>query len=205
MSLRKDAHRFRAWVWASAIDVIVLLAIVSGQPACAVAPFNGIVEGSLPSECKGDAASTSVKRSSNVPSNAGLLLFDEEKLIKETLLALRKGQPERKDVLDKIEKMLTPGKEQELFQAIADARTKYAPHEDDFLKIAERSDYATAKDVMLERARPAQLKYLAAIKNFSNSGGEEQPGRRGANAAYKTPYDVSHRVLARLRGGWAWL
>ena len=120
-----------------------------------------------------------------------VLLFDEEKLIKETLLALRKGQQERKDVLDKLEKMVTPGKEQELFQAIADARAKYAPHEDEFLKIAERADFATAKDVMLERVRPAQLKYLAAIKAFSDyQVAQNSQDALYANASYKTTVSI---------------
>ena len=68
-----------------------------------------------------------------------------------------------------------------------DARAKYAPHEDDFLKIAERADYATAKDGMLERVRPAQLKYLEAIKAFSSYQVEQSNlEARDANASYKT-------------------
>ena len=150
--------------------VIVLLAIVAGTSLLRLSQFNGIVEGLASVRVpKVIAASTSVEALLQTSRQMrDVLILDDEKQIKETLLALRKGQPERKDVLDKLEKMLTPGKEQELFQAIVDARAKYAPHEDDFLKIAERADYATAKDVMLERVRPAQLKYLEAIKTFSD-------------------------------------
>ena len=169
--------------------VIVLLAIVAGTSLLRLSQFNGIVEGLASVRVpKVIAASTSVEALLQTSRQMrDVLIFDDEKQIKETLLALRKGQPERKDVLDKIEKVLTPGKEHELFQAIVDARSKYAPHEDEFLKIAERADYATAKDVMLERVRPAQLKYLAAITAFSNYQVEQSSlDARVANASYKT-------------------
>ena len=100
--------------------VIVLLAIVAGTSLLRLSQFNGIVEGLASVRVpKVIAASTSVEALLQTSRQMrDVLIFDEEKQIKETLLALRKGQPERKDVLDKLEKKLTPGKEHELFQAI---------------------------------------------------------------------------------------
>jgi methyl-accepting chemotaxis protein len=191
--------------------VIVLLAIVAGTSLLRLRQFNGIVEELASIRVpKMIAASMSVEALLQTSRQMlDVLIFDDEKQIKETLLSLRKGQQERKVVLDKLETMLTPGKEKELFQAMADARAKYAPHEDTFLKVAERADYATAKDGLLERLRPAQMKYLEAIKAFSSYQVEQSnQDARGANASYKTTVTIvfSLALLALITGVMgAWL
>ena len=137
------------------------------------------------------------------------LILDDEKQIKETLLSLQKTRQQRKELLEKLEKVVTPGKERELFQSIIEARAKYNPHEDEFLKIAERGDYAGAKDVMLERVRPAQRTYLEAIKTFSDYEVEQSAHEaRTAEADYTTArvFLVSLALLAVAVGvGAAWL
>ena len=107
-------------------------------------------------------------------------------------------------MLDKLEKMLTPGKEQELFQAIVDARAKYAPHEDEFLKIAERADYATAKDVHAGARAAGAAQIPRGDQGLQQlPGGAEQPGRPEANASYKTTVTIvfALAVLGPVRGG----
>ena len=95
------------------------------------------------------------------------LILDDEKQVKQALQAVRGGRQQRQAQLERIEAMLMPGEERALYQAILDARGVYDPVEEEFLKIADRGDYATAKDVMLDRGRPAQIKYLDAMTKFS--------------------------------------
>ena len=97
-----------------------------------------------------------------------VLIFDAEKEIKATLVAVRDGEKERAEILNTFAQGLEPGAEKDLYQAIVDAHSQYKPHEDKLLKIAEGGDYASAKDAMLERVGPAQLKYIEAIKRFSD-------------------------------------
>jgi methyl-accepting chemotaxis protein len=97
-----------------------------------------------------------------------ILILGDEKQIKAEIALNRKDQQNSKELLEKIRKMVAPGKETELFQAIVDAHVKYTPLEEEFLKIAERGGDSTAKDVLLERVGPAQLKYIEAISHLTD-------------------------------------
>lgn len=73
----------------------------------------------------------------------------------------------------KIEKTLTTDQEKALFQRIVESRALYDPSAEAFLKTAGRGEYSEAKDIMLERVRPAQSRYLDAIKDFHTYHEEE--------------------------------
>ena len=111
------------------------------------------------------------------------LILDEEKQIKALVGTFAKGMQRRKVLGDQIEKILGPGKEKELFQAIVDARSQYMPHEDEYLKLAERGDFSGAKDVMLARVRPTQRKYIEAINRFTEFEVAESKREAGEVAA----------------------
>src|SRR5262245_2824559 len=128
------------------------------------------------------------------------LILDDEKQVKLALQAVRAGRQQRQLLLDKTQAMLVPGEERALYQAILDARGVYDPVEEEFLKTAERGDYATAKDVMLERGRPAQLKYLEAMTKFSEYQVERSAREATeAGASYSTTRTII-LVLAVIGG-----
>ncbi|QJW84864.1 hypothetical protein HK414_18530 [Ramlibacter terrae] len=95
-----------------------------------------------------------------------MLVLDDEKQVKEELASVRQNRDHVQELLTRVEKTVAPGRERELFDAIVAARAAYLPHEDEFLKHADKGDYSTAKDVLLKSARPAQLKLQEAMETF---------------------------------------
>jgi methyl-accepting chemotaxis protein len=94
------------------------------------------------------------------------LILDDEKQIKEAIDGIVKRKEQRTQLQANLEKTASD-KDKVLLKAIADARAKYLPHEDEFLAIARKGDFSAAKEVMLERVRPAQLAYVDAINQFT--------------------------------------
>jgi methyl-accepting chemotaxis protein len=102
-----------------------------------------------------------------------VLILDNETEIKSELADIHGNVQLTKDYLDVVERKLSGETEANLFKAISAARVEYAPHEAEFLKDAERGDYSTARDVMVQRLRGAQSKYIEAISNLIEYGAAE--------------------------------
>jgi methyl-accepting chemotaxis protein len=114
------------------------------------------------------------------------LILDDEKQIKEALAGIVQGKDQRKLLHTRLEQKVSPGKEQALLAAIAQARSAYLPHEEEFLAIANKGDFSAAKEVMLERVRPAQLKYIEAIKQFTGYQAQQSDvDAKQANSTYQ--------------------
>ena len=95
-----------------------------------------------------------------------VLLLDDEALVKREIADIRKNGALAKEMLDQIEKLLTDDMERSFFLAVADAREKYAPHEEEFLKVAQSGFYSSAKEIMLDRVRARQAAYIDAISTL---------------------------------------
>jgi methyl-accepting chemotaxis protein len=133
-----------------------------------------------------------------------LLLYDDQKQVKAEIAAVRAASEANRAILEKMRGQVTPGRQQELFQAVLTTRTAYAPQEEELLKVADSGDHASAKDLMLGRVLQSQVRFIGAIKQFSDHVVEET--RRDAQAANENY--VSGRalilglaVLALLAGG----
>jgi methyl-accepting chemotaxis protein len=168
--------------------VIVLLAIVAGTSLVRLSNFNERVEAfssvRVPKLITAAALVDSLLQSSRLMREA--MLLDDEKQVKAALASVQKAVQERADLRGKLEKMLAPGRETELFQAIVAAGSKYEPHEREFLTVSGRADYATAKDIMLERVAPAQLEYQKAISALTEyQVAQTEIDAASASTAYK--------------------
>jgi methyl-accepting chemotaxis protein len=185
--------------------VIAFLAIVAATSLVRLSEFNRSVE---------DLAAVRVPKLISVAASVesllqtsrqmrDVLILDDEKQIKDSLGAVHRARQQRREQLEKLASTATAGKEKELVQALVDAEGKYGPHEEEFLKAGQRGDYAGAKDVMLERVRPAQLAYLEAIKKVSDHQAERsQREAADAHASYRGTWVLvsSLAVLAVLAG-----
>lgn len=186
--------------------IIFLLAVVSATSLIRLSEFNRSVEDFASARvpkliAAGKWVETLLQTSRQMQD---VLILDEEKQIKEGLATAQRSKLLIQGLQDKPEKMLTPGKEKELFQVIVDARAKYSPHEDEFLKAAEHGDYSSAKDILTGRARPAQLKYIEAINHFSEYQAEQSALEAKDNdASYQTARVIvlTLSALAMLFGG----
>src|SRR6185503_2685218 len=95
-----------------------------------------------------------------------VLVLDDEAQVKREIAGIRRNSQLTKVFLDQIEKTLRNQSEIDVFRTISEARAQYLPHEEEFLKNAERGDYSSAKDVMLQRVRGAQAQYIELISTF---------------------------------------
>jgi methyl-accepting chemotaxis protein len=179
--------------------VIALLAVVAGTSLWRLRAFNHTVDEFASARVpKLIAAAGGVEALLlTARQMRDVLILDAEKEIKEALVAVRKSVGDGKALVDKLSTLAATAEERKLLQAIVDARAAYVPHEEEFLKIAERNDLATAKDVMLERVRPAQHKYLAAISAFSDS--QVQQSARDAREA-ASAYTTAATLIGALAG-----
>ena len=161
--------------------VIALLAIVAGTSLLRLSGFHRSVEAfssvRVPKLITTASWVDSLLQSSRLMRES--LLVDEEKTVKAALASVHKGVEQRAGYKTKLEKMVTPGRETELFQAIVAAAATYEPLEREFLSVAGRGDYSSAKDIMLERVAPVQLAFQQAISAL----GEYQVEQTGVDAA----------------------
>ena len=150
--------------------VLALLVLVAGTSLIRLGDFNRSLEGLATERIPLVIASSQAVQIllQTARSTRNVLILDDEKQVKEELAAVRTNQEMMKEQMIILERRAVHGREKELFQAITEAQRAYQPHEDEFLKIAERGDYSSAKDVLLARVRPAQYRYIQAIEDLSS-------------------------------------
>jgi methyl-accepting chemotaxis protein len=120
-----------------------------------------------------------------------VLVLDDEAQVKREIAGIRRNSQLTKVFLDQIEKTLRDQSEIDVFRTISEARAQYLPHEEEFLKHAERGDYASAKDVMLQRVRGAQAQYIELISTFIEN---EAAGTSAQATASREARDKSRRI-----------
>ena len=191
--------------------VLVLLIAVGATSVMRLAEFNRNVEalakvGMAKLVVSSQAVETILR---TARSTGDILVLDDEKHVKQEIANVRNNQAKVKEMLDSIQKTIVPGKEQELYKEILDARGQYLPSEDEFLKTASAGDYATAKDVLLARTRPTQLKYIDAIHAFTyyQTARSDEDAKRAADDYQLTRNLIIGMCAAALLLGvtFAWL
>jgi methyl-accepting chemotaxis protein len=120
-----------------------------------------------------------------------VLVLDDEAQVKREIAGIRRNSQLTKVFLDQIEKTLRDQSEIDVFRTISEARAQYLPHEEEFLKHAEQGDYASAKDVMLQRVRGAQAQYIELISTFIEN---EAAGTSAQATASREARDKSRRI-----------
>jgi methyl-accepting chemotaxis protein len=96
-----------------------------------------------------------------------LILDEREKVLKE-VDNLRKHKKIRAERMEELKKSVETAEEKAALQAVIDARAIYTPHEDDYMKLVEAgTDMVAAKAMLLEKARPTQLVYIAKLREFA--------------------------------------
>ncbi|HTD91486.1 MAG TPA: methyl-accepting chemotaxis protein [Burkholderiales bacterium] len=95
-----------------------------------------------------------------------VLILDHEGEIKSEIADVTRNELQIKESIEQIEKLLSDVTEKNIFKDMIAARTAYLPVEAEFVALATKGDFGTAKDVMLERVRPAQLKLVGVVNAF---------------------------------------
>ncbi len=98
-----------------------------------------------------------------------VLIFEGTEAINKEIASLVEEKKKRKTYLEQLEKSVRTEAGKAALKLVIDARAEYIGPEDEFMKLAAAGDIAAAKQVLLERARPFQLKYIAAIEKFADT------------------------------------
>jgi methyl-accepting chemotaxis protein len=95
-----------------------------------------------------------------------VLILEGQEAVNKELASLDEEKKVRKQYLDQLEKTVKSDAGKAALKTIVEFRAAYVVPEDEFMKLAAAGDLAQAKKVLLEKARPLQLKYIDAIKKM---------------------------------------
>src|ERR1700722_2764429 len=126
---------------------------------------------------------------------SNMLILDDKTKIQAEVDAVAEDKLKRKGYRVALTELSSSAQEAAALQAVADLRLLYVPLEDEFLADISAGRMKEAKELLLERARPAQLAYMDALGKF----GEFQKAQLLAKAnALSGAYQSSRSLLISL-------
>jgi methyl-accepting chemotaxis protein len=126
-----------------------------------------------------------------------MLILDDPEKIKAEVNGVMKLKQQRKAYMEALQKSITGAEGQALLQKVIDSRAVYTPHEDAYLALVAKGDFAEAKKVLLEKARPTQLVYIDALyKLIEFQMGQAKQASAEAQADYLAGRDLMVCLLA---------
>ena len=81
----------------------------------------------------------------------------------EELAGLQQHKKLRIDYMDDLQKSLDTEEGRRLWKSVVDVRAQYIPDEDEFIRLVQANQLEAAKKLLIDKARPEQLAYLAEI------------------------------------------
>ena len=115
-----------------------------------------------------------------------MLILDDKNLVQKELDAVQADKAKRKDTMDQLSASVETADERAALQAVIDARSAYVPLEDEYLRQIGDGHFKEAKETLLDRARPAQLAFVATLYKFREIQTQEIKARSAdLNASYR--------------------
>ena len=96
-----------------------------------------------------------------------MLILDDKDKVRTEVDATLENKGRRKRYMEELQALGGSPEEQATLRAVIGARALYTPAEDEYLRLVQIGQMAQAKDVLLSRARPAQLAYIDALHQFT--------------------------------------
>jgi methyl-accepting chemotaxis protein len=127
-----------------------------------------------------------------------MLILDDKNKIQAEVDAVMEDKLQRKAYREALTAISSSAAETAALQAVADSRVVYVPFEDEFLRDVSAGQLKEAKEVLLERARPAQLAYLDALGKYREF---QKSQILGQAAALSASYQSSRSMLITLSLG----
>jgi methyl-accepting chemotaxis protein WspA len=115
-----------------------------------------------------------------------IFILDHDK-IPEEIAGLEDQKSLRIEYMNDLEKFIDTKQGKEMVKIIVDARAKYIPDEDEFIRLAAANQLDEAKRLFLDKSRPEQLAYLAEIYKLidyqiSLIGKDREAAKEGYNS-----------------------
>jgi methyl-accepting chemotaxis protein len=116
-----------------------------------------------------------------------LLIMKDAAMIEEEKQQIVKRRKEVEGYLAELDRLLSTPKGREIFNAIADARTKYRTGQTEYLKLIDEGRKEAAAEVLINVVVPDQQKYFGQVKALVALGGKlmEKSGTE-ANEQYRS-------------------
>ena len=111
-----------------------------------------------------------------------VLIMDKTEDVKKELDRINESRSVIKENLDKLDKSITSEKGKELLKGVADARSKYIPATDHFLKLGAEGNWDEARALLLGEIRPVQLAYFDALNKLIEYQGQlmDETGKKSS-------------------------
>jgi methyl-accepting chemotaxis protein len=197
MSFRNTIGARLALAFACVIIVFVAAVVLSiGR----LSAFNaGVSQITGPGLTKLEMANAwSIRLLQTARHTGNMLILDDKNKIQAEVDAVMEDKLQRKAYRVALTAISSSAAETAALQAVADSRVVYVPLEEEFLGDVNAGQLKDAKEVLLERARPAQLAYLDALGKY----GEFQKSQiLGQAAALSASYQSSRSMLITLSLG----
>ena len=95
-----------------------------------------------------------------------MLILDDKQKIKAEVDAVYEEKKLRLQYMEQLANTTTSVEGKAALQLAIDARTAYAPLEDDYLKLVSAGDLVAAKAHLMDKMRPAQLTFISALGKY---------------------------------------
>jgi methyl-accepting chemotaxis protein len=127
-----------------------------------------------------------------------IYVLDHDK-IREELAGLEGEKKIRADLMTDLEKTVDTERGKEVLKNVVDARAKYIPHEDEFIRMVEANDLEQARKQFIDKARPEQLAYLSEVYKLAEYEVKQMADdRQAAKLAYANGRTVILTVVGVL-------
>jgi PAS domain S-box-containing protein len=180
--------------------VIIVFAAAVGLSFGRLSAFNaGVNQITGPGLTKLEMANAwSIRLLQTAHHTRNMLILDDKNKIQAEVAAVMEDKLQRKAYRVALTAISSSASETAALQAVADSRTAYVPFEDEFLHDVSVGQLKEAKEVLLERARPAQLAYLDALEKYREF---QKSQILGQAAALSASYQNSRSMLITLSLG----
>lgn len=135
-----------------------------------------------------------------------IFVLDHDK-IPEELAGLEEQKKLRIEDMNALEKTLDTERGRELLKDVTDARAAYVPDEDEFIRLAQLNQLEAARRLLIDKARPEQLRYLEEIYKLVDYEvaliGQERDAAKKAYGRGQRFIIISGILVVLLSGGFA--
>jgi methyl-accepting chemotaxis protein len=127
-----------------------------------------------------------------------VFVLDHDK-IREELAGLEDQKKTRADLMTELEKSVDTERGKEMLKNVVDARAKYIPHEDEFIRMVQANELEPARRQFIDKARPEQLAYLNEVYKLAEYEVKQTTDdRQAAKVAYASGRTVILTIVAML-------
>jgi len=95
-----------------------------------------------------------------------MLILDDKEKIKGEMTAVEENKKLRMQYIEQLKNTTTSAEGKVALQAVLEVRAAYTPLEDNYLELVAAGNMTAAKELLLEKMRPAQINFINALEAY---------------------------------------